>query len=92
MFDIGFWELTVIAVIALIILGPEKLPRAAREAGLWFGKTRRTLGKLRMEIERELDADEVRQVINENKSLLKNSADESVQGDEVKKQNSDQTK
>lgn len=89
MFDIGFWELAIIAVIALIILGPEKLPRAAREAGLWMGKTRRTLGKLRMEIEQELDADEIRQVIDENKSLLKNGTEESVQGEEIERKNSE---
>ena len=44
MFDIGFWELSLIAVIALLILGPERLPRAARELGLWVGKSKKMVG------------------------------------------------
>ena len=40
MFDIGFWELAMLGVIALLVIGPERLPKAARVAGLWFGKIR----------------------------------------------------
>lgn len=60
MFDVGFWELALIGVIALIILGPERLPRAAREVGLWMGKARRMVAEVKRDINRELDAEEFR--------------------------------
>lgn len=59
MFDIGFWELAVIGVVALIILGPERLPKAARTAGLWLGKARRMFNEVKADIDRELKASEV---------------------------------
>ncbi|MEW8587286.1 MAG: twin-arginine translocase TatA/TatE family subunit, partial [Candidatus Thiodiazotropha sp.] len=40
MFDVGFWELTIIALVALIVIGPERLPKVARTAGLWLGRGR----------------------------------------------------
>ena len=59
MFDIGFWELGLIAVIALVILGPERLPRAARTAGLWLGRARRMMAEVKADIKREVDAQEL---------------------------------
>ena len=61
MFDIGFPELLLFGVIALIVLGPEKLPQAARTAGQWYAKLRRTVSTLQSEIEAELDLAETRQ-------------------------------
>ncbi|WP_201512128.1 Sec-independent protein translocase protein TatB [Psychrobacter alimentarius] len=61
MFDIGFSELLLFGVIALIVLGPEKLPQAARTAGQWYAKIRRTIATLQSEIEAELDLAETRQ-------------------------------
>ena len=61
MFDIGFSELLLCGVIALIVLGPEKLPQAARTAGQWYAKLRRTVSTLQSEIEAELDLAETRQ-------------------------------
>jgi Sec-independent protein translocase protein TatA len=49
MFDVGFWELVVIAVVALIVIGPERLPKAARVAGMWLGRARRTLASVKSE-------------------------------------------
>ncbi len=66
MFDIGFWELTIIAVVALLVLGPERLPRAARTAGLWINKARRTVAIMKAEIERELDMEEVKKVVGQD--------------------------
>ncbi len=60
MFDIGFSELLLFGVIALIVLGPEKLPQAARTAGQWYAKLRRTVSTLQSEIEAELDLAETR--------------------------------
>lgn len=61
MFDIGFSKLLLFGVIALIVLGPEKLPQAARTAGQWYAKLRRTVSTLQSEIEAELDLAETRQ-------------------------------
>ena len=60
MFDIGFSELLVIAVVALIVLGPERLPKAARFAGLWVRKARAQWYSVKSEFEREMAADELR--------------------------------
>ncbi len=73
MLEIGFWELCLIAVVALLILGPERLPLAARTAGLWIGKARRMIGNVKSEIDRELQLDEVRKKLREEESKLKES-------------------
>ena len=59
MFDIGFTELLLLGVVALLVLGPERLPHAARMTGAWIGKVRRTFASLQVEIEREVNASEV---------------------------------
>ncbi len=53
MFDIGFWELLVVAVIALIVVGPDRLPGLVRTVGRWMGRARHYAGLLRDEFERE---------------------------------------
>ncbi len=60
MFDIGFSELLVIAVVALVVLGPERLPKAARFAGLWVRRARTQWDSVKQELERELHADEIK--------------------------------
>ncbi|MDX1695289.1 MAG: Sec-independent protein translocase protein TatB [Ketobacteraceae bacterium] len=65
MFDIGFFELILIAVIALLVLGPERLPHAVRMTGAWISKFRRAATSVREEIEREVNAYEMQQRINE---------------------------
>ena len=60
MFDIGFSELLVIAVVALIVLGPERLPRAARVAGLWVRRARAQWYAVKAELEHDLAAEELR--------------------------------
>ena len=65
MFDIGFFELVVIAVIALLVLGPERMPHAVRMTGAWIGNFRRAALSVRDEIEREVNAYEVQQRIKE---------------------------
>lgn len=71
MFDIGFWELCLIAVVALIVLGPERLPGAARTAGLWIGKARKMISSVKDEIDRELQLDEVRKRLKEGEATLR---------------------
>lgn len=63
MFDVGFSELLLLAVIALVVLGPEKLPHAARMAGAWIGRIRRTLISVQADIENEVAAAEMRERI-----------------------------
>lgn len=63
MFDIGFWELILVAVVALLVIGPERLPKVARMAGLWVGRARRTLASVKDEIDRELRAQELKEIL-----------------------------
>ncbi|RMD70510.1 MAG: twin-arginine translocase subunit TatB [Gammaproteobacteria bacterium] len=65
MFDIGFWEITVILIIALLVVGPERLPGLMRTVGLWVGKTRRFIASVKADIDRELQADELRQMLDQ---------------------------
>lgn len=64
MFDIGFWELLLIGLVALVVIGPERLPKVARVVGLWVGKARNTLGSVKAEIDRELKAQELKEIID----------------------------
>ncbi len=61
MFDIGFWELVLIGVVALVVLGPERLPGAARSLGLWAGRARSYVKHFSNELEREVQVQELRQ-------------------------------
>ena len=63
MFDVGFWELVLVAVVALVVIGPERLPKVARIAGLWMGRARRTLASVKEEIDRELRAQELQDIL-----------------------------
>jgi len=64
MFDIGFWEILLILVLALVIIGPERLPGAARKAGLFVGKARRYIEGVRSEVEQELDVNEFKRMLH----------------------------
>ena len=63
MFEIGIWELVLIMVIALIVLGPERLPEMARTVGRWVGKARGMVRTVKAEIDRELAAEELQRVL-----------------------------
>lgn len=71
MFDIGFSEILLFGAIALIVLGPEKLPQAARTAGRWYAKFRRTVATLQHEIEAELDLAETRKQMQEELAKIR---------------------
>lgn len=68
MFDIGFSEIVVIAVVALIVLGPERLPKAARTLGHLFGRLQRYVNDVKADINREMELDELRKIQQEVKS------------------------
>lgn len=60
MFDIGFSELMVIGVVALIVLGPERLPKVARTAGHLFGRLQRYASEVKQQVKQEMDAEELK--------------------------------
>lgn len=70
MFEIGFAELALIALVALLVLGPEKLPRAARMAGLYMRKARASWFSIRADIERELAAEDMKQALKNTQQQL----------------------
>ncbi len=79
MFDIGFWELVMIATIALLVVGPDKLPAFAQQTGKWLGKFRRLINNLQRELKQELLIDEgkeFKQQLGELDDLMKNAPDQ----------------
>ncbi len=60
MFDVGFSELMMIAVVALVVIGPERLPKVARTLGLLFGRLQRYVNDVKADISREMELDELR--------------------------------
>ena len=81
MFDVGFSELLMVGLVALLVLGPEKLPKAARIAGFWIGKTRSTIATVKAEITQELHAEEMRQMLQQQ--LITNEMHEAVNDTEA---------
>jgi len=73
MFDIGFGELLLIAVVALVVLGPERLPKAARLAGLWVRKARAQWNAVKAELENELADEELRRNLRSASEALHDS-------------------
>lgn len=62
MFDISFSELLLIGVVALVVLGPERLPRVARTVGHMFGRAQRYMNEVKSDIQREIDLDEINSI------------------------------
>jgi sec-independent protein translocase protein TatB len=63
MFDIGFFEIVCIFIVTLLVVGPERLPRVARTAGLWLGKMRGFVSSVKADIDREIASDELRKTL-----------------------------
>jgi sec-independent protein translocase protein TatB len=64
MFDVGFWELGIIALVALIVIGPERLPKVARTVGLWLGRGRRFVATVKADIDKEIKAEELKEILD----------------------------
>jgi sec-independent protein translocase protein TatB len=70
MFDLGFWEIVLVLVVALLVVGPERLPGLARQVGLWVGKAKRFVSSVRSDIERELEAEELKKILNKQQDQI----------------------
>jgi len=83
MFDFGFWELAIVMVVALLVVGPERLPSLAGQIGKWVGKAKRMMASVRSDIESEIKAAELKEIlekqqneIGELKNMLKDTQTE----------------
>ncbi len=74
MFDIGFSELVVCAIVALLVIGPERMPEAVRTVGLWIGRFKRGLRETRSEIERQMGVDDIRRQLH-NEEIMRSLED-----------------
>ena len=73
MFDVGFSELVMIFVVALIVLGPERLPKAARFVGLWIRRARAQWYSVKSELENEIADEELKRSLKETREALSNA-------------------
>lgn len=74
MFDIGFFELLLIAVVMMLVVGPEQLPSTLRSAGLWWGRAKRAMQATRSEFEQQIGADDVRRQLH-NEEIMRRLED-----------------
>jgi sec-independent protein translocase protein TatB len=79
MFDIGFSEIVVIGVVALVVIGPERLPKTARTVGLLFGRLQRYVNEVKADISREMELDELRRLQREMQGAAQD-LEQSVKG------------
>ncbi len=70
MFDMGFTEMMLIGIVALIVIGPERLPAVARTSGKYFGRLKRFMTSVKADVEQELRADELRQILADQQKEL----------------------
>ncbi|MDQ7015451.1 MAG: Sec-independent protein translocase protein TatB [Gammaproteobacteria bacterium] len=70
MFDIGFWEISLIGVIALLVIGPERLPAVARTVGLWVGKMQRFVSNVKDDVNRELETENLKKMLGDQESQI----------------------
>lgn len=86
MFDLGFSELVVIGLIALIVLGPKRLPEVARTAGRWMGQLRRFISNVKQDLDREIHQDELaelrklREELDSTRSLMQSASGDLIKG------------
>lgn len=75
MFDMGFAEILIIGIVALLVIGPERLPSVASSAGKWFGKIKRFVTNVRNDVEREFKTDELQKILEQQQEELKTIKD-----------------
>lgn len=90
MFDVGFFELALIGIVALLVIGPDRLPTVAKTAGKWVGRARRFVSNVKQDIDQEIQAEELKKALNQdNLNLTSNHSiiEETKQAfEEVKKE------
>ena len=90
MFDFGFWEIAIIGIITLIVVGPEKMPAIARKAGLYFGKLNSFFNKVKSDINEELRMDELKDEMSmDEEKIIISEVTEDIQSsvDSLKEEN-----
>ncbi|MDA9058276.1 Sec-independent protein translocase protein TatB [Candidatus Thioglobus sp.] len=89
MFDFGFWEIAIIGVITLIVVGPERLPALARKAGVIMGKLNKFLNKVKADINEELKTDELKGHLSmdDEKSIISDITNEAKSSVDLFNQN-----
>ncbi|MFT5219770.1 MAG: sec-independent protein translocase protein TatB [Planctomycetota bacterium] len=70
MFDMGLTEMMLIGIVALVVIGPDKLPGVARTAGKYFGRLKRFVSSVKSDVESELRADELREILSKQQKEL----------------------
>ena len=75
MFDIGFWELLLIGIVALVVVGPERLPEVARSAGIYIAKLRRFVAGVKSDISAELETGELKQILGDQRDQIRELKD-----------------
>lgn len=75
MFDIGFAELIIIGVVALLVIGPERLPGAIRTGSAWLNRFRRGFNEIKQEVQQELHNDEIMRGLKETRDQLRDETD-----------------
>lgn len=81
MFDIGFLELMVVGVLGLLVLGPERLPKAARTVGLFIGKIRSTMSNIQDDLERQVRTDELKDKLKDPYATFLDEEEKAVKDD-----------
>lgn len=84
MFDIGFSEMFMVLVIALIVIGPERLPAVAKKVGRFIGKAKQSFENVKREVQSELDTEELNKRLAENNILKDTKESVSEISDELK--------
>lgn len=87
MFDVGFSELVVIGIVALVVIGPERLPRVARTAGVLFGRLQRYVAQVKADIGREIEMSDLKEAKSEFESAARSfKAEVEAKGAEVERE------
>ncbi len=75
MFDAGIWEFLLVGIVALLVVGPERLPGLARKAGYWIGRARRFVNTVKADVEREFRTEELEKMLNQQNNEIQELRD-----------------
>ena len=75
MFDFGFWELILVMIVGLIVIGPKRLPKVAAQVGEWLGRMRHLMHQFRQSIQQELQAEELKEILSQQQNEIQELRD-----------------